>query len=62
MSHFLTLAGWDLCSGVTWGGGGDRVPPDIFHWEIFTDLLGKEGQGRKGKWRGKEGKFEREKF
>ena len=40
-------------SGITVGGGG------IFHREIFADLLGKEGQGRKLKWRGKEGKLER---
>ena len=42
------------------GGQGGRVLPDIFHWEIFAGLLGKRGQGRKGKWGGKEEKFERE--
>ena len=42
------------------GGQGEEYSPDTFHQEIFADLPGKEGQGRKGKWRGKEGKFERE--
>ena len=46
------------------GGGGLRVLLDIFHWEIFADLYqetgGKEERGKKGKWRVKEGKFERE--
>ena len=49
-----------MISGVTGLGGIAEYPPDIFHWETFADPLGKEGQGRKGKWRGKEGKFERE--
>ena len=39
-------------------GGVGRVPPDIFQQAIFADLPGKEGPGRKGKWRGKGGKFE----
>ena len=38
-------------------GAGVRVPPDIFHQEIFAELPGKEGQGRKGKRREKEGKL-----
>ena len=41
-------------SGITGqGGGGGRMPPEIFHREIFTGLLGKKGQGKKGKRRGK---------
>ena len=48
-----------LVSGIT---GGGQSAPDIFHREIFADLLRKIGQGReggkkKGQWRGK---FERE--
>ena len=39
-------------SGVTRLGAGGRVLP------YFAELPGKEEQGRKGKWRGKEGKFE----
>ena len=39
-------------SGVTAGGGG-RVLPDAIHREIFADLLGKERQGEKEKWRRK---------
>ena len=43
------------------GGPGGRVPPDIFHRKIFADLSGKIlKRKKKGKWRVKEGKFERE--
>ena len=38
------------------GGGGMELPPDTSHWEISADLPGKERQGKKGKWRRKEGK------
>ena len=31
------------------GGRGQSALPEIFHQEIFADLPGKEGQGRKGK-------------
>ena len=47
----MHCAQWRKISGVT--GEGGRVPPDIFHREIFDDLPGKEGQGRKLKCRGK---------
>ena len=55
-------------SGVTAGGGG-RVLPDAFHWEIFADLpTGKrearrkgnmekkncKGEGENSKWKGRE--------
>ena len=43
-------------SGIIWGWA--ECPPDIFQREIFADLPEKEGPGRKGKWRGKGGKFE----
>ena len=42
------------CSSIT---GGGIVPPTFFTRK-FYDLPRKKGQG--GKWRGKEGKFERE--
>ena len=32
------------------------MPPDTSHREIPADLPGKERQGKKGKWRRKEGK------
>ena len=55
------------CSGITGGGRGTECQsgPRIFHREIFADLPGKRGQGRKGTkrenaGREKEGKFERE--
>ena len=35
-------------SDVKGGGAGGRVPPYIFHREIFADLPGKNGQGRRG--------------
>ena len=38
--------------------GGAECSPDAFHWEISTDLPGKERQGIKGKWRRKKRKLE----
>ena len=31
------------------------MPPEVFHQEIFDDRPGKERQGKKGKWRTREG-------
>ena len=44
-------------SGVTCGRAGGRVPPTFFTGKF---LLTYREKRRKGKWRGKEGKFERE--
>ena len=44
----------NLNSGVI--ARGQSAPPDTSDWEIFVDLPGKERQGKKGKWRRKEGK------
>ena len=38
-----------------WHNRGD-CPPKTCDWEISADLLGKERQGKKGKWVKKEGK------
>ena len=57
---FSSIRSWFKPSGETVGeGGGAECTPDIFHQEIFADLPGKKGLGRKGKLRGKAGKFER---
>ena len=34
------------------------MPPETSDQEISVDLLGKERQGKKGKWSSKEGKIE----
>ena len=48
-------------SGVTGGGaGGQGAPPEASDREISADLSGKERQGKKGKWRRKEGKSKKE--
>ena len=36
-------------SGITGGGQGGRVPPETSDREIFADVSGKKGQGKKGK-------------
>ena len=50
-------------SGVTarGRGRGAECPPDTSHWEISADLLGKEREGKKRKWRSKSGKMEKKK-
>ena len=40
---------------------GAECPPDTSHWEISADLPGKEREGKKGKWRRKEGKLKKRK-
>ena len=53
----LTQYNWlqVLLSGAT-AGGGAECPRDTPHRKISADLPGKERQGKKGKWRRKEGK------
>ena len=49
-------------SGVTGRGGGQEgqcAHPETFNWEIFTDLPGKERQGKKEKLRRKEVKWKK---
>ena len=43
---------------IQWRNRHGQNAPWHFSLEIFADLPGKEGQGKKGKWRGKEGKLE----
>ena len=55
MTGLLTILAAVTITGCAGGGGEEqwykrrkwgRVPPDIFHWEIFWPT-GKKGQGRK---------------
>ena len=50
-----SITGWVFLQWCNRQGG--IVPPDVFHREIFDDLLEKWRQRKKGKWRRKTGKL-----
>ena len=52
---------WNVYSGIIGGGGGQEAecPTDTFDQVISAGLLGKEKQGKKAKWRRKEGKLKK---
>ena len=51
----IPTEGMHMCSGVT--GGGSKCPPETTDQEIFTDLSGKDRQGKNGNWGKQEGKL-----